>query len=385
MSGHALLSASSADKWLHCTPSARLEARFEDRAGESAAEGTLAHELAEKKAKLYFGQITKNEFTEAVKEIKKNELYARDMDTYTDEYVEYIKDIEAILNGPPYAIIETRVDYSQYAPDSFGTVDCMLISGKELHIIDLKYGKTVEVSADNNPQLKLYALGAYNRYRMLYDIQSIAVHIYQPRMRNLSSWECTAAELVSWGENTVKPQAEKAYNGEGECIVGEWCDSHFCKARPVCRAYMSRMEKIKPYMHNAPETLSTAEVGQALTLAKDIKKWYSLLEGYAQSTILSGGSIDGWKVVEGRSNRAFDNVGAAFSDAIAKGVDEALLYQRKPITLTECEKTFGKKDFAELFGSHVIKPPGKPALVENSDPRAPFNPAASDFAELETN
>lgn len=384
MSGkaHALLSASSADKWLNCTPSARLEAGFEDTAGESAAEGTLAHELAEKKARLYFGQITKTEYSEAFKRIKQDELYAADMDSCTDEYLEYIKDIEAILSGKPYVIVETTVDYSAYAPEGFGTVDCLMISGIELHVIDFKYGKTVFVTAEDNPQLKLYALGAYSRYGMLYAIEKVAVHIVQPRMRNVSSWECGVNQLLYWAENTVKTQARKAFNGEGSCVVGTWCDSHFCKARPVCRAYMSRMENMRPYISQNPEILTAAEVGQALTLAKDIKKWYSLLEGYAQRAILTGKRIDGWKVVEGRSNRAFDNVTSAFDDAVAAGVDEAMLYERRPITLTECEKTFGKKEFEALFGKHVIKPPGKPALVPESDPRKPFNPAESDFGGL---
>lgn len=380
---HALLSASSAEKWRNCTPSARMEDDIPDSSGESAAEGTLAHELAEIKTKLYFKQITKTEYNKALKGIKANKLYAKDMDTHTDEYLEYIKDVEAILSGKPYVVIETTVDYSNYAPEGFGTVDCMMICGNELHVIDFKYGKMVKVAAINNPQLKLYALGALNRYGMLYSIEKIAVHIMQPRIRNLSSWECTVNELLKWAENTVKPQADKAFKGEGECVVGEWCDSHFCRARPKCRAYISRMEAIKPYAARDHRLLTNAEIGQALTLAKDIKKWYSVLENYAQSAILSGEDIEGWKVVEGRSNRAFDSIDDAFSQAIKAGVNEQMLYKRQPLTLTECEKMLGKKEFVDIFGSHIIKPPGKPTIVQKDDPREPFNPAARDFIELE--
>ena len=380
---HALLSASSADKWLHCTPSAKMEELFPDKTSPAAEEGTLAHELAEIKVKLYFNQISKADYNNALKKIRENEIYSKDMDTYTDEYLEYIKDIEAILPGRPYVIVETKVDYSNYALEGFGTIDCMMIYGDELHIIDFKYGKTIEVNAVDNPQLKLYALGAINRYGMLYGIKKIGVHIVQLRMKNISSWQCTTDELLNWGDTTVKINADKAFNGVGDCVVGEWCDSHFCRARPRCRAYMERMEALKPYITTDPKILTNSEVGQALTLAANIKKWYSILEGYAQSALLSGHEIDGWKIVEGRSNRAFDSVDKAFSQAIQEGINEQMLYKLTPITLTECEKMFGKKEFERVFGSHIIKPPGKPTIVKQDDPRPPFNPAAVDFKDFE--
>ena len=200
---HALLSASSADKWLHCTPSAKMEELFPDKTSPAAEEGTLAHELAEIKVKLYFNQISKADYNNALKKIRENEIYSKDMDTYTDEYLEYIKDIEAILPGRPYVIVETKVDYSNYAPEGFGTIDCMMIYGDELHIIDFKYGKTIEVNAVDNPQLKLYALGAINRYGMLYGIKKIGVRIVQLRMKNISSWQCTTDELLNWGDTTA--------------------------------------------------------------------------------------------------------------------------------------------------------------------------------------
>lgn len=382
---HALLSASSADKWLHCTPSARMEQIFPDSSGESAKEGTLAHELAETKLRLYFGQTNKSMYAKKFKAIQKDELYAKDMDNYTEDYLEYIKTVEISLKSKPYAVIEMQVNYSKYVPEGFGTVDCMLISGNEIHVIDFKYGKTVLVPVEDNSQLKLYALGVIERYGSLFPVDNITLHIVQPRKDNLSKWSTTITELVAWAES-IKPVAEQAYKCEGECTVGEWCDSHFCRCRASCRAYINQMNAVKPYVDKEPNFLSNAEIGQALTLAANIKKWYSLLEAHAQGLILAGESVEGWKIVEGRSNRAFDDIDAAYKDLVKAGAaEEAVLYKRVPITLTDCEKLLGKKDFSAQLSAHIIKPPGKPTLVPGGDPREPFSPAASDFEEIVNN
>lgn len=382
---HALLSASSADKWLHCTASARLEEKFPDTSGESAEEGTLAHELAELKLRLYFEQIKKASYTRAFNKIKQNELYAKDMDNYTEDYLEYIKAVEISLKSKPYAVIEMKVDYAKYVPEGFGTVDCMLISSNEIHVIDFKYGKTVFVPVENNSQLKLYALGVIERYGSLFPVDKITLHVVQPRKDNLSKWSTTISELLTWAES-IKPIAEQAFKGDGECTVGEWCDSHFCRCRASCRAYINQMNAVKPYIDKVPKLLSNVEIGQALTLAANIKKWYSLLEKHAQGLILTGEKVDGWKIVEGRSNRTFDDIDAAYKDLAKAGIaEEAILYKRLPITLTECEKLLGKKEFTVQLGSHIVKPAGKPTLAPEADPREPFNPAASDFEGLENN
>ncbi|MEA4972943.1 MAG: DUF2800 domain-containing protein [Candidatus Metalachnospira sp.] len=381
---HALLSASSADKWLHCTPSARMEQMFPDASGESAAEGTLAHELGELKLRLYFGHIQKAAYTKEFNKIKKNELYAKDIDNYTEDYLEYIKSVEISLANKPYAVFEMRVDYSKYAPEGFGTVDCMLISGNEVHVIDFKYGKTVFVPVEDNPQLKLYALGVIERYGSLFPVDKVTLHIVQPRKDNMSKWSITIKDLLAWSES-IKPIADTAFKGEGECSVGDWCDSHFCRCRASCRAYMNQMNAVKPYIDKEPKLLSNDEIGHALTLAANIKKWYSLLEAHAQGLILAGENVDGWKIVEGRSNRTFGDIDTAYKVLVQSGIDEAVLYNRTPITLTDCEKLLGKKDFSAQLSSYITKPAGKPTLVPQTDPREPFNPAASDFEGLETN
>lgn len=381
---HALLAASSAAKWLHCPPSARMEASLPDIAGESAQEGTIAHELAELKARLYFHGMNKGVYTRRFNEIKNHALYATDMDSYTDDYVDYLKDIELLFSSKPYAVFETVVDYSHIAPEGFGTADCIMIGGGYLHIIDFKYGKAVRVDCVENPQMKLYALGALKKYGLLYGVNHVVLHIVQPRMGNVSSWGITCQALNEWGES-IKDVSWLAYDGGGDCAVGEWCDSHFCKCRATCRAYMSQMQAVAPFVDKLPPILTDDEVGKCLSLAADIKKWYSILEKHAMTALLAGKSIAGWKVVEGRSNRAFRDTDAAYKALSESGIEEALLYKRMPITLTDCEKMLGKKAFEEKLADFVFKPPGKPTIAPLSDPRAPYNPATADFAGLETN
>lgn len=381
---HALLSASAADKWLHCTPSARMEAVLPDTAGESAQEGSLAHELAELKARRHFHGMDKGAFTRKFNKIKSNELYIVDMDHDTDTYVEYLKDVEMMFSSKPYAVFETKVDYSHIAPEGFGTADSIMIGGGHLHIVDFKYGKTVQVDCVDNPQMKLYALGALKKYGLLYDIKDVTLHIVQPRMSNISSWTITCENLNTWGES-IKPVSQMAFDGTGECVVGGWCDSHFCKCRATCRTYMERMQSVTQFMDKLPPVLTDDEVGKCLTLAADIKKWYSLLEKYAMTALLAGKNIAGWKVVEGRSNRAFNDIDQAYKALTVSGIDESLLYKRVPITLTDCETMLGKKGFSEMLADYVVKPPGKPTIAPESDPRKHYNPAMADFAGLASN
>ena len=378
---HALLSASSAEKWLHCTPSARMEEKFSDTAGESAAEGTLAHELAEIKARNYFHGMEKGSYKFAIDKIAENGLYQKDIDNYTDDYLEYLKAVEMSFSIKPYTVLEVRVDYWEYAPDGYGTVDCVMIGDNVLHIIDFKYGKTVRVDSENNSQLKLYAIGALNKYAILYEIDTVVLHIYQPRMGNISQWTLSNDALLEWAEQ-IHPISCLAHEGKGFCVVGEWCDTHFCKARAVCRSYISQMDNVQPYLDRLPQELTAEEIGQALSLAENIKKWYSLIEKYVLSALLEGKQIPGYKIVEGRSNRTFLNVEEAYSHLIGSGIDKSVLYNTVPITLTECEKLLGKKSFTEMLERHIVKPPGKPTVVKESDAREKYSPAASDFAGL---
>ena len=236
---HAVLSASGADKWLNCPPSARLEESYPDTSSPYAKEGTLAHEIAEFKARNYFIEtLPKRTFTSKLNKFKKDELYQNEMDEYTESYLEYIKEVAMKYPSKPYIALEKKIDFSKYVPDGYGTCDCILIHGNDMHIIDFRYGKGVQVSAENNSQLMLYALGALEAYSMLYQIETVHLSIFQPRIDNISCFEISAANLLSWAVGEVEPKAKLAYDGIGDFKAGEHC--RFCKAHNKCVSCQGR-------------------------------------------------------------------------------------------------------------------------------------------------
>lgn len=395
---HALLGASSARKWLNCTPSARLEATLPDTTSTYAEEGTLAHTIAELKLRKKYvdTSMTDRTFKSRMKKLTTDPLYADEMQACTDEYLDYITGVAMGYDTAPYIVTEKQVDYSRFAPEGFGTADCIIIGADTMHVIDYKHGKGVPVYAENNPQMMLYALGALEAYGMLYAINTINMAIVQPRLDSISEFSIGRGALVDWGILDVQDKAEAAFAGTGEFCPGEWCTNNFCKARFTCRARGAANTALEDFAGiNAPSfsdsgkfpqppLLSDAEVGDVLQRAIDLAKWADSLKEYALEAILNGSEIPGWKAVEGRSNRAFDDVDAAFSRVEAAGYDEALLFERKPITLTAVEKLLGKANFNTLLGEHIVKPAGKPALALASDNREAYNPksAAGDFAEV---
>ena len=365
---HALLSASGAHRWLSCTPSARLEAQFPDKGSDFAAEGTLAHSIAELKVKKYLGTISAQKYRTEFKKLSEDPKYAPEMDTYTNDYLEFIKDKALGFESKPFIVPEQRLDFSNIVPEGFGTGDCVMIGGGKLIIIDLKYGQGVKVEAKMNPQMMLYAAGALNVFSMLYDIQTVEMCIFQPRIDNIDTYEVSREFLDVWA-NGIRPIAEKAYSGQGDYNAGDWC--RFCRAKSLCRARAAFSEE--PYEKSggtAPELLSREEIGEILKRTDAIKKWIADIEEYALSELLAGNDVPGWKAVEGRSNRQFTDTDAAFKYLIDNGYDEAVLYERKPITLTAVEKLLGKKDFETQLSEFIIKPPGKPTLAPESDKRA---------------
>lgn len=375
---HALLSASASHKWLHCTPSALLEDSLPDNTSEAAEKGTLAHAICELKlTKIFIDKnMTTRTYNSRMKKLSKNPLYEPEMERNTEAYVDVIKQIAFGFPAEPMVAVEKRVDYSKWAPEGFGTSDCILIQGSEMHVVDYKNGKGVPVSAEDNPQMKLYALGALEAYGFIYPIEKIVCHIVQPNLDNFSSWETTKDALLAWGEEVVKPQAEKAFKGEGEFCQGEWCDKGFCRARSTCR---KRMEENMDLMSDAvnpidgkakyPPLISDEEVGRVLKKARFLASWVKKLEEYALKTLVAGGTIEGWKLIEGRSNRVITNVDAAFDKLMESGYEEALLYEKKPLTLTNLEKLVDKEDFKTCVGPYIDKPQGKPTLVPEDDKR----------------
>ncbi len=379
---HALLSASGAEKWLNCPPSARLEETLPDSNSGYAAEGQLAHKIAELKLFKYFNPMGPKAYKDKMAELEADPLYAPEMQRHTDEYVEYIKGVAMSYPTNPLVFIEKRVDYSHIAPEGFGTDDCLLIHGHDLHIFDLKYGQGVPVSVENNSQLKLYALGTLQHFGMFYDLRNITLHIIQPRLEFSGSWLTSRDELMAWGES-IKLIAGKAFAGEGEYQQGPWC--RFCRAKNLCRARAEFQLALAPeYEMKKPPLLTDQEVGEALLKAQQLAKWAADLEEYAEAQLLAGGEIPHWKLVEGRSTRQFTDQDAAFTKLIKEGTDEALLYERKPITLTAVEKLFKKKEFESLLSDYIIKPPGKPTLAPETDKRKPITAkttAAEDFSQ----
>ena len=368
---HSLLSPSGAHRWLTCTKSAQLEAQYPDSASSAAAEGTLAHEIAEVKVRGYFftTEWTKRKVTLAINRKKKDPVFQNEMLGYTDDYLEEIKKVALAFKSSPTIIVEEEFDLRKFIPedDAHGSPDCVLISQGEMHVFDFKYGKGVPVSAERNPQLQLYALGAYERYKLVYAIDKVILHIIQPRLENYSTWELTKDELMAFA-NKVSERAALAASGGGTFNPTESA-CRFCRARAVCRARAEKNVEMAFLTDRKPDTISDSEIGLYLAKGKDVARWLKDVEEYALSACLAGRNIDGWKAVEGRSTRKWTDPEKAFDALKAGGIDEAVLYDRKPITLAAAEKIVGKKEFANLVGEYIASPPGKPTLVEAKDKR----------------
>lgn len=383
---HALLSASSAKKWIHCPPSARLEESIPDTESSYAKEGTLAHAFCELKLQKLFTDknMTDRAYKGRLKKLQQEPEYAPEMDGFTDEYADYVSGVAFGCQGTPFVAVEKRLDYSPWAPEGFGTGDCVIIYGQDLHIIDFKYGKGVPVKTEKNYQLMLYALGAYNEFGMLFPVKNVHLHIVQPRIPNSSSWTTTLEELLIWGEQVVKPAAEKAFKGEGEFSPADYCKGDtenyckngFCKAYGRCRATMEKnldlFQKAWDEEQNRkilPPLISWEETGALLKKAMFLKSWVQELEKAALNEIVGGGVVAGWKIVEGRSNRSLSDVDAAFSELVQAGYEEAVLYEKKPITLGALEKVLSKEDRQAILSKYIVKPQGNPTLAPEDDKR----------------
>ncbi len=368
---HALLSASSAHIWLKCTKSARLEEQFPDTTSEAAEEGTLAHKLAELRVRNYFSpvDVSKRKLTFAIKKMKEDPLWDDEMLVHTETYLDYIKQTALKLPSEPHVDVEKRVDYGLYAPEGFGTADCILTQGNTLYVIDFKYGKVVPVSAEENPQMMLYALGAYESCKILYPIERIHLAIVQPRLPDgITEWECPLGELLEFGEY-VKERAALAFVGDGEFAPGEKT-CKFCRARKQCRARSDYNVKQAFDLGELPPLITNEEAGKRLLAMRDVAAYQKDLQEWALSECLAGKEVPGWKAVEGRRSRDWTDMDAAFEKLTKSGVvAEEILWEKKPLTLAQVEKTIGKKDFADAVGEFVTQKPGKPALVEASDKR----------------
>ena len=371
---HALLSASSSHRWLHCNPSARLEREFADRETTAAAEGTAAHALAEHKLKRRLKLRSERPVSP---------FDTEEMEICTDDYADFVMEQvtkERRRDPDTQVFIEQRLDFSCYVPEGFGTGDCLIVSKGRLHIIDLKYGMGLLVDSEENPQMKLYALAALTQYEEQYQIKKVKLTIFQPRRENVSTWETSVAKLKKWATKDLVPKAQRAFKGEGEYCPGEWCI--FCKAAVKCRARAEDKLRLAQSEFKMPPLLTDAEIEDVLAKLPDIKKWADEIQEYALAKALAGKEWTGFKLVEGRSVRKFTDERAVVKAANAAGYHD--IYKQTLISLTEMEKLMGKAEFSKVLGALVTKPQGKPTLVPDTDKRQAIsvsNPK-SEFSEI---
>lgn len=379
-SKHALLGPSSSARWLACPPSARLTEFMPNETSVYAEEGTKAHYLCE--------QVVRRSIPgwEGLPEAPIQDLW--NSDDYTPEmkeaaklYADFIHTLYAEFKHTPTVCVEQHVKMTRWVPECFGTCDCLLIGDGILHVVDFKYGAGVPVSPEENTQMMLYALGAWELFRATDQINTVRMSIVQPRIQSEpETWEIPENDLTRWAESFLKPMAQLAWEGKGQLNPGEK-QCRWCKAKAQCRAWKDKYGPLAGFVAETipeardPRLLTNEEIGDWLTQVQGLAEYVKCLEEYAQQQLQSGTPVPGWKLVEGRSTRRFTDQDAAFRAMEASGIQEAMLYERTPISLTAAEKLLGKKHFAEVCGGYVEKPKGSPKLAPESDKRPAYDPA----------
>nr|DAQ74861.1 MAG TPA: Protein of unknown function (DUF2800) [Caudoviricetes sp.] len=369
---HAILSASSSHRWLNCPPSARLCETYEDKGSNYAAEGTDAHSLCEYKLRKALGMG-------AVDPSEHLTWYDEEMEDCANGYATYIMELVESAKetcADPVVLIEQRVDFSRWVEQGFGTSDAVIIADGTLRVIDYKHGLGVLVGADNNPQMMCYALGALELFDAIYDIDSVAMTVYQPRRQNVSTFEMSKDDLYRWAEEVLKPTAELAFAGDGNFLCGEWCG--FCKAKHECRARAEANLLLAQYDFKLPPLLEDSEIEVILSRADQLVSWVNDIKEYALQQAISGKDWTGFKLVEGRSNHRYTDEAAVTQVVTNAGFDP---YERKLLGITAMQKLLGKSRFEELLSAYIEKPQGKPTLVPESDKRPVMNNAKTDFME----
>ena len=381
MTDHALLSASGAQRWLSCPPSARLEEAVEEQSSEYAKEGSFAHELAELYLAQDLGLTEKSEFNKRLKELRQNPFYSEELDAYVKIYLDFA--IEKINEArartrDAVVLLEMKLDYSTWVPEGFGTGDLVLVTDDVLEVIDFKFGRGIQIGAEDNPQMRLYALGALSQFGCLYEVNTVRMTIVQPRLDSISTDEMAVEELVDWGEKMVKPIADLAFKGEGEFKAGGHC--RFCRVRATCRARAEMNMKLACYDFKEPPLLTDEEIVEVLDAADEYMKWISDLQGYAlDQAVNNGKKWPGYKLVEGRSYRRYKDQGKVAEALIAAGYKEDEIYEKVLLGITKMERAVGRKEFNELLAGLIEKPPGKAKLAPESDKR----PAVKSTAEID--
>lgn len=372
MSSHAFLSASSSHRWLACPPSAQACAEIKDTPSPYAQQGTDAHALCEYKVLSALGKSVQDPTPTL-------EYYDGEMENCTEEYCNYVMEQYANAKmhcSDPLILIEQRLNFSKWVPEGFGTGDCVIVADDVLHIIDFKYGLGVLVEAEDNPQMRCYALGALDLYDGIYDINTVKMTIFQPRRSNVNTCSMSKDDLLSWADTILAPTAKLAYEGGGEYSAGEHCQ--FCKIKASCRKRAEENLKMARYDFAMPAHLTDTEISVILTQTDELVSWANDIKEYALKRALSGTEYAGFKVVEGKSNRRFTDEEAVAFIVKDNGFNP---YEQKLLGVTAMTSLLGKKRFEELLSGLIAKPPGKPTLVPLSDKRPAISTAKDDFKE----
>jgi hypothetical protein len=365
MTAHALLSASGSKRWLSCTPSAKLEATLPEQKRPSGAfdfsqEGTMAHALAEAKLRHHFGQIGIEEYQHEEATVKATPYYNDDFEAHVDSYVLYVRSQIGEGDTP---LFEQRVDFSDWVPDGFGTADVVILSKHSIRVIDLKFGKGVPVSAQDNTQLRLYALGAYSKFKDEFpEIKEVSYTIHQPRLDSISTDGTTISKLVDWANYFVKPKAKKAWSGAGEFLPGEWCG--FCRAKAQCRARSDYNTELAKQDFKNPRLLSEEEVSEVLVKAQQLKTWVNDVEDFALTRAVDQGVVPpGYKLGTTKTHRKISDTALAATVLVEKGLPLEIIWEAPKLkSLASLEKI--NKQVSAWLGELVQRPDGEPKLVK---------------------
>lgn len=368
---HALLSASGSPRWLVCTQSPKLEQKFaQSKTSTFAEEGTLAHEFGQLGIELGAEQISLKIYNAEVKKLKKHALYSSEMDSEVLKYTEYVLELFNIIKqSSPDAVllVEQRLDFSHLVPRGFGTGDILIIADGKIYVIDLKYGKGIQVFAEKNSQLMLYGIGALRRFEMLYDIDTVVLTIVQPRLDHIDTWEISADDLIDWGETVVRTKAILAYNGEGELKAGSHCK--FCRAKAMCRAFAEENLKLAKHDFKDPQLLSDDELLGIYEQMPMLQDWAKAITEHMIYAAIKGKKWPGYKVVHGRSNRKFTDTSAVIKVLAKSKFTNSQYLVTELASLTEIEKLLGKDEFEVKLKHLITKPVGAPTLALESDTR----------------
>ncbi len=373
MTAHALLSASSSKRWLSCTPSARLESTLPEvkrytKGLDFSEEGTLAHTLGEIRLRQYYNQITPQEFNDEYETVKAHKIYQNytederaDFEGHVDNYVLYVR---SQIGDGDTPLFEQRVDFSDWVPDGFGTADVVILSKHSIRVIDLKFGRGIPVHAQDNPQLRLYALGAYSKFKEEYpNIKEVSYTIHQPRLESISTDGTTIAKLVDWAEYFVKGKAKKAWAGAGEFLPGDWCQ--FCRAKTQCRARSDFNTELAKQEFKAPPLLSQEEVLEVLAKAQDLRSWANDVEEFALDKAITENVIpNGYKLSTSQTHRKIRDSQLAAVVLSEKGIPEEQLWELPKLkSVASLEKLGPKGKVAGWLGDLILRPDGNPKLV----------------------